>query len=55
LRGFADIAFVIFGTKALGDDAWNLDPPPARHAVDFPVWAGLDNLGELGQLLLSYS
>src|ERR1700722_12509267 len=33
------------------DDALEVDPPPGHDAVDFVVWVGLSDLGELRQLI----
>ena len=47
LEKLSDVAFVIVDAEALGDDALEVDPPPAHDAVDFSVGTGLDDRGEL--------
>ena len=51
LQKRSDRALVIVDPETLGDDALEIDAPPAHDAVDFAVRAGLDELGELAQLL----
>jgi len=41
------MALVIIDTKAILDDALEIDPPPAHDAVFFPVGAGFDNRSQL--------
>ena len=36
--------------EPLGDDALQIHPPPSRDAVDFPIRAPLNDLGQLGHL-----
>jgi hypothetical protein len=51
LQELADRALVIGDPKAIEDDALQVDPAPAHHAVHDPVRAGLDEFGDLGALL----
>src|SRR4051794_41489352 len=43
-------ALVVAHAKALGDHALQIDPPPAHDAVDGPIRAGLDDLGQFRPL-----
>ncbi len=51
LQKLSDIAGMKLDAEPLGDDALEVDPPPAHDAVDPTIRAGLDNLCELSQLL----
>ena len=51
LQKLADRALVIDDAEALFDDALQVDPTPADHAVLRPIGPSLDDLGESGQLL----
>ena len=42
---------MIVDAEFLGDDALEVDPPPAHDAVDLAVRPRLDDRGELSQLL----
>ena len=52
LQKLSDIARVKVDAEPLGDDALEVDPPPAHHAVLLAIRPGLDDLRELGPLLL---
>ena len=51
LEELADRALVVGDAEALADDALQINAPPAHDAVHGPVWAGLDELGDVGTLL----
>jgi hypothetical protein len=51
LEKLADRALVVGDAEALADDALQINAPPAHDAVHGPVWAGLDELRDLGTLL----
>jgi hypothetical protein len=44
-------ALVIDNPEALSDEMLQVDPPPAHDAMHSPIWASLDELGQLGLLL----
>jgi len=50
LEKLSDIALVIIDAEPPDDDALKIDPAPPHDAVDFPVGAHLDDLGEFSQL-----
>jgi hypothetical protein len=52
LEELAHRALVVGDAEALQDDALQVDPPPAREAVHGPVRPSLDELRDLGTLLL---
>ena len=52
LEKLSDIAFVERDAEPLGDDPLEIDPPPPDDAIFLTVRASLDDLCELGQLLL---
>ena len=52
LEKLADRALVIGDAEALEDDALQVDPTPAHHAVHGPVRARFDELRDLSSLLL---
>ena len=52
LEELADRALVIGDPEALEDDALQVDPTPAHHAVHGPVRTGFDELRNLKTLLL---
>ena len=51
LEQLADGALMISDAEALGDQALQVDPAPAHHAMHGAVGTGLDQIGELGLLL----
>ena len=51
LQKLSDIAGMKLDAEPLGDDALEVDPPPAHDAILLTIRAGLDDLRELGQLL----
>ena len=51
LQQLSDIALVKVDAEPLGDDALEVDPPPAHDAVFLAIRASLDDLRELSQLL----
>ena len=51
LQKLPDIARMKVDAELLGDDALEVDPPPAHDAVFLTVRASLDDLRELSQLL----
>ena len=51
LKQLADRALVVGDPEALQDEALQVDPTPAHHAMHGPVRPGLDKLGDLGALL----
>ena len=51
LQKFADIARVEVDAEPLGDDALEINPPPAHDAIFLAIRPSLDDLCELGQLL----
>ena len=51
LQKLSDVALVIVDAEPLGDDALEVDPSPAHDAVLLAIRPGLDDRGELGQLL----
>ena len=51
LQKLSDIARMKVDAEPLGDDALEVDPPPAHDAVLLTVRTGLDDLRELSQLL----
>jgi hypothetical protein len=51
LQKLSDIARMKLDAEPFGNDALEVDPPPAHDAVDLTIRAGLDNLCELSQLL----
>jgi hypothetical protein len=50
LQQLADIARMKVDAEPLGDDALEVDPPPAHDAVLLTIRASLDDLGQLSQL-----
>ena len=48
LEKLSDIARVKVDAEPLGDDALEVDPPPAHDAVLLTIRPGLDDLRELG-------
>jgi hypothetical protein len=52
LQKLSDIARMKVDAEPLGNDALEVDPPPAHHAVDLTIRTGLDDLRELDQLIL---
>ena len=52
LQKLSDIAWVKVDAEPLGDDALEVDPPPAHDAVLLTIRPGLDDLRKLGPLLL---
>ena len=51
LQKLSDIARMEVDAEPLGDDALEIDAPPAHDAIFLTVRASLDDLRELGQLL----
>ena len=51
LEKLSDVALVEGDAEPLGDDALEVDPSPAHDAVLLAIRTGLDDHGELGQLL----
>src|SRR3984885_6881130 len=51
LQKLSDIARMKLDAEPLGNDALEVDPPPAHDAVDLTIRTGLDDLRELSQLL----
>ena len=51
LQKLSDIARMKVDAEPFGDDALEVDPPPANDAVDLTIRTGLDDLRELSQLL----
>src|ERR1700733_3108282 len=51
LEELSDIARMKVDAEPLGDDALEVEPPPAHDPVLLTIRAGLDDLGELSQLL----
>ena len=52
LEKLSDIARMKLDAEPLGDDALEIDPPPAHDAIFLTIRASLDDLRELGPLLL---
>src|SRR5687768_4021870 len=50
VQDLAHRALVIGHPEALGDEALQVDPPPAHDAMHGPIRTGLDELGQLGLL-----
>jgi hypothetical protein len=50
VQDLAHRALVVGDPEALGDQALQVDPPPAHEAMHGPVRADLDKLGQLGLL-----
>lgn len=53
LQYLADSALVIINAEPILDDALQVDPPPADHAILLPVRPSFDDFGKGGQLLLA--
>ncbi len=53
LQQGADASLGIVNTKAIFDHFFQVDPPPAHHAMDRPVGTGSNNLFEFLQLGVS--
>jgi hypothetical protein len=51
LQQLPDMARTKVDAEPLGDDALEVDPTLAHHAVDLAIRAGLDDVRELSQLL----
>ena len=51
LQEFSDVALVDVDAERLGDDALEINTPPAHDAVFLAVRASLDDSGDLGHLL----
>ena len=51
LQELSDIARMEVDPELLGDDAFEVDPPPAHDSILLTIRTGLDDLRELGQLL----
>ena len=52
LEELSDIARMKVDAEPLSDDVLEVEPPPAHHPVLLTIRPGLDDLCELGQLLL---
>src|ERR1700722_15128757 len=50
LQKLSDIAGMKVDAEPLGDDALEVDAPPAHDAVLLTIWASLDDLRQLSQL-----
>ena len=51
LQKRSDAPLMKVDAEALGDDALEVHAPPPHDGVDVPVGTGLDDLGQLRQLL----
>src|SRR6516165_9288404 len=51
VQKFADIPRMKVDAEPLGDDPLEVDPPPAHDTVPLAIRTGLDDPGELSQLL----
>jgi hypothetical protein len=49
LQKLSDIARMKLDAELLGNDALEVDPPPAHDAVDLTIRTGLDDLRKLSQ------
>ena len=51
VQKLADIARMKVDAEPLGDDALEVDPPPAHDAILLTIRTSFDDLRQLGQLL----
>ena len=51
VQDLAHRALVVGNAEALGDDALQIDAPPAHNTMHGPIRSGLDEAGQLGLLL----
>ena len=52
LQKLSDVARMKVDAEPRGDDALEVDAPPAHDAVDLTIGASFHDLRELGQMLL---